>query len=97
MKVSYSPRAIKQLDEIVSYIARDDELAAAAVLDRIEKLTALLGKFPAMGRPTDAGDVRIMSVPRYPYVLFYKVLQDKDEVRILRVRHTARRPLKGYR
>ena len=23
-----------------------------------------------------------MSVPRHPYVLFYKLLQDKDEVRI---------------
>jgi len=32
-------------------------------------------------------------VRRYPYVVFYKVLPDPDEVRILRVRHTARRPL----
>jgi toxin ParE1/3/4 len=96
MRVSYSPRAIAQLKEISSFIARDDEAAAAAMLDRIERLIMLLGKFPGLGRPTDKGDVRMISVPRYPYVIFYKILQD-DEVRVLRVRHTARRPLKGYR
>jgi plasmid stabilization system protein ParE len=32
-----------------------------------------------------------MSVRPYPYVLFYKVSAELDEVRILRVRHTARR------
>ena len=46
-----------------------------------------------MGRPTDKDGVRIMGVRRYPYVVFYKILPDRDEVRILRVRHTARRSL----
>jgi plasmid stabilization system protein ParE len=78
MRVRYSSRAIAQLKEISSFSARDDEAAAAAVLDRIERLVVLLGKFPALGRPTDKGDVRmmsVMSVPGYPYVIFYKILQ----------------------
>jgi toxin ParE1/3/4 len=93
MKVRYSRRALRQLEQIFSYIEKDNPAAAPAVADRIESLVALLGRYPSMGRPTDKDGVRIMGVRRYPYVVFYKILPDRDEVRILRVRHTARRPL----
>jgi len=93
MKVRYSRRALRQLEQIFSYIEKDNPAAAPAVADRIESLVALLGRYPSMGRPTDKHGVRIMGVRRYPYVVFYKILPDRDEVRILRVRHTARRPL----
>jgi addiction module RelE/StbE family toxin len=97
MRVSYSPRAIAQIEEITSYIARDNPAAAAAMLERIERLTRLLSRFPLMGRATDFPPVRVIGVPQYPYVMFYRFIVDTDEVRILRVRHTARRPLPGYR
>ena len=97
MKVTYSPRALAQVDEIFSYIARDNPAAAKTLVARIEHLTALLGNVPRLGRATDHPDVRILSVPRYPYVIFYRILAERDEIRILRVRHTARRPLRGYR
>jgi len=97
MKVGYSPRALAQLDEIFTYIARDNLSAAAALVERVERLAMLLGKFPQMGRTTDKSDVRVIGVPQYPYVIFYRILAGRDEVRILRVRHTARRPIGGYR
>jgi toxin ParE1/3/4 len=93
MKVRYSRRALTQLDQIFSYIAKDNPAAAAAVVDRIEALVGVLGRYPTMGRPTDQEGVRVMGVRRYPYVIFYRILPDRDEVRILGVRHTARRPL----
>jgi toxin ParE1/3/4 len=93
MKVSYSRRALTQLDEIFSYIARNNPAAAAVVVDRIEALIALLGRYPTMGRSTDKEGVRVMGVRRYPYIVFYRIREDRDEVRILRVRHTSRRPL----
>jgi toxin ParE1/3/4 len=78
-----------------SHIALDNPRAAEAVSNRIEHLTSLLSQRPAMGRQTDEPGVRFLSVVRYPYVVFYRVLPKKDEVQILRIRHTARRPLKG--
>jgi addiction module RelE/StbE family toxin len=93
MKVRYSRRALTQLDQIFSYIAKDNPAAASAVVERIDALATLLGRYPTMGRPTDKEGVRVMGVRRHPYLVFYKILPDRDEVRILRVRHMARRPL----
>ena len=56
MKVRYSRRALTQLDQIFSHIAKDNPAAAAAVLNRIEALAALLGRYPTMGRTTDKED-----------------------------------------
>jgi plasmid stabilization system protein ParE len=95
MRVTYSPRALAQLEDIFNYIAAEDPTTATAVVTRITTLVSLLSQHPYLGRPTDKVDVHVLSVPRYPYVVFYKVLPATDEVRILRVRHTARRPLKG--
>jgi addiction module RelE/StbE family toxin len=94
MRVSYSPRALAQLERIFADIAAENPIAAAAVVDRIEELVSLLSEHPHIGRPTSKEGVRILSVGRYPYLVFYRVLEEKDEIRILRVRHTARRPLK---
>jgi toxin ParE1/3/4 len=91
VRVSYSRRTLAQLEDIFAYIAKDNPAAAAALARRIETLALLLGQHPAIGRPTDKEGVRVMSIRPYPYVLFYKVLADRDEVRILRIRHTARR------
>ena len=97
MRVSYSTRALTQLDEIFSYVARDNSLIASNLIDRIEALVLLLGQLPRMGRTTDKAGVRVIGVPGYPYLIFYRILEEKDEVRILRVRHSARRPLPDYR
>lgn len=91
MRLTYSRRALSQIEQISAYIARDNPTAAAAVLARIESLGALVSRYPSIGRPTDVADIRVISVRPYPYVLFYKALPDRNEVRILRVTHTARR------
>ncbi len=97
MRISYSRGALTQLDEIFSYIAHDNPRAASKLLERIESFTLLLGQLPQIGRTTGKPGVRVIGVPGYPYLIFYRILEERDEVRILRVRHTARRPLPGYR
>jgi plasmid stabilization system protein ParE len=47
-----------------------------------------LANFPHRGRPVAKTDMREL-VTTYPYIR-YRIV--RDEVRILRVRHTARRP-----
>jgi plasmid stabilization system protein ParE len=36
---------------------------------------------------------RALPVVRYPYVVFYTIMPDENEVRILRIRHGRQRPL----
>jgi toxin ParE1/3/4 len=89
MRVTYSPRALAQLEAIFTYIAEVNPRAARAVVDHIEATASLLGAFPWMGRPTDEKDVRLRVDTKYPYLIFYKVFADIGEVRILRVLHGA--------
>lgn len=92
MKVRYSPRALVQLEEIHAYIATRNPRAAGIVIDRIKELCDKLGDFPGVGTQTDQTGVHVLPVVRYPYLIFYTVLRDADEVRVLRIRHGARKP-----
>jgi len=94
MKVRYSPRALAQLEEIHEYIARRNRSAAISVVARIQSLCVTLGEFPGMGAATDQPGVRMAPVVRYPYLIFYAVITESSEVRILRIRHGRRRPLR---
>lgn len=95
MKVRYSQRALAQIEEIHRYIARHNPRAATQVIARIEELCEKLGDFPGMGHRADEGDVRVLPVVRYPYLIFYTIIAADDAVRILRVRHGRRRSLSG--
>lgn len=90
MRLRYSRRALAQIDDIVNYIAGEDPRAAAAFGTRVERVAALLAHYPSMGRATDLEGIRTVSLRPYPYRLFYKVFADKDELRVLRIRHMRR-------
>jgi toxin ParE1/3/4 len=90
MKVRYSETALREIDQIFAYIHQRNPSAAAAVVDRVKRVAALLEEYPFAGHTADEPDVRIMPLVRYPYLLFYSV-SDDDEVVILHVRHGARR------
>jgi plasmid stabilization system protein ParE len=49
----------------LSYIYQSNRSAAAAVVERIEGLTALLEEFPLVGHLTDEAGVRVPTVVRY--------------------------------
>jgi len=46
-----------------------------------------------MGHVTDENEVRVLSVVRYPFLIFYTIDAVADEVVILHVRHGAQEPL----
>jgi toxin ParE1/3/4 len=89
VKVTYSRRALVQLDRIFAYIAQNNAAAASEVVARIEAGAALIGEYPNIGRASDLPGIRLLPISRYPYLIFYTVLSDKGEVRILSVRHAA--------
>jgi plasmid stabilization system protein ParE len=90
MKVRWSETALTEIDEIFSYVYAQNRSAAAAVVERIEGLAVLLGEFPQVGHLTDQVGVRILSVVRYPFLIFYTIDEPASEVVILHVRHGAR-------
>jgi toxin ParE1/3/4 len=89
MRVRWSETALAEIEDIFSYIYDRNRSAAAAVVERIEGLTALLGEFPFVGHLTDEENVRVLSVVRYPFLIFYAVDDLANEIVILHVRHTA--------
>lgn len=87
MKVRYERGALADLDEIFSYIAKDNRQAAARLVDRIEQVAARLAETPHMGEATR--NSRFRRFPVGNYLIVYEV--GKHEVIIHYIHHGARR------
>jgi addiction module RelE/StbE family toxin len=94
MKLRWSETALHELDDIFSYVFEQNRTAAAAVAKRIRERAMLLEEFPWAGHKTDFGGVRALSVVRYPFVIFYVIDEDANEVSVVSVRHTSRDDLR---
>jgi toxin ParE1/3/4 len=90
MKIRYTPRAQSDLDVIYRYLDQRTPSGALAVKESIERRIASLTEFPLAAPATDDPGVRELTVVRYPYKIYYEM--SGEEVRILHIRHTARRP-----
>jgi addiction module RelE/StbE family toxin len=89
MKVRYTVPAQADLDEIYTYISQHNPHAAERIKRQIKMDADILGELPFIARETEYSGTRVRKVRRYPYLIFYSV--SEDEVRILHVRHGARR------
>ena len=90
-RVTFSPRATREVDKIYAYIARGNSAAAEGVVHRIYEVAEYLARFPDAGRKTVLRDISAYAVTPHPYLLFYKHLPKTNEIRIVRVQHGARR------
>lgn len=91
-EVVWSDTALAQLDAIGIYLERFNPKAAAEVAAHLLDAGNSLENFPHRGRPVPGTSMRELTTD-YPYIIRYRVARD-GIVRILRVRHTARRPTK---
>jgi plasmid stabilization system protein ParE len=92
MKVRFTQRARHHLRSIFQHVRASDPDAASALVDRIVGLTDELSAHPHLGRPVGSGTRRILTLPGAPYRIVYSLVG--DEVRVLMIRHTSRRPLR---
>ena len=91
MRVSYSPLALQQLNKIVAFIRAESPQGADRFGRRVEEIAQLLAEHPRAGRRVNRVRVHVFPLSPFPYLLYYQVLPERDEVIIIRVRHGARR------
>ena len=90
MRLRWTKRAERDLDEIAKYIGQDTPAAAARVaLELIDQVETKLPAHPAIGRPGRVLGTRELVIGRLPYVVPYRVRE--MDIEILRVLHTSRR------
>ncbi|MDP1631166.1 MAG: type II toxin-antitoxin system RelE/ParE family toxin [Caulobacter sp.] len=87
-QVTWSFQALHDLEDIRIHVAFDRPLAAERLAERLRAAAAALDTYPEGGRPISQGRRELAHV--WPYLIRYRVTA--DSVRILEVRHAARRP-----
>ena len=88
-RVTWSRRALQDLEAIADYIAADSRTYAGIVIKKIVSQTKMLAQFPRAGhkvREFDDEDVRELLV--YSYRIIYRL--NPDEVLIAAVIHGKR-------
>lgn len=88
MKARYTEVALSEIDEILSYIAKDNPLAADEVAAVLRATVRRLSEYPRLAIETDDPGVRAMPVLPYRYLIFYSM--NADTIVIRNVRHSAR-------
>ena len=91
MKLRLTGRALDDIRKIGNYLRGRNSGASIRVRDAIEAGLELIRIYPQAGRLRRHG-VRRLTLPRYPYLIFYKVDTARNEIVVLTIRHGARRP-----
>jgi toxin ParE1/3/4 len=87
-RVVWSPTAIRDLEKIRAYVARFSPVAAARMTSDLHAAGETLAAHADRGRAVPGGKRELVTLR--PYLIRYRVTT--DEVRIIRIRHAARRP-----
>lgn len=85
-RIVWTDEAVAHLEAIVAYIEAFNPAAARRLGERLVEVADSLTEFPHRGR--DAGDGRREMTTVWPYILRYRV--EEERVVILRIRHGAR-------
>ena len=80
MTLRFTERAYRDLEGIRLQVGVDDPLAATRILGSLGQVFLKLRVLPKLGRPTDAPNIRCLTIPRYPYRVFCRVERDAIEI-----------------
>ena len=92
MKVEYTKRALSDIRQIAAESrAAFGNRVAAALETRIRAVVHQISLHPLSApEVADRPGRHVVPLRRYPFLIFYRVLNDR--IRVLHVRHSARRP-----
>jgi toxin ParE1/3/4 len=89
VRIRWLDQAVIDLLAVRNYIAQDNPRAARSVAQNIREAVAILGDYPAAGRPGRVPNTRELAITGTPYILPYRVRG--ETVEILRVLHGGRK------
>lgn len=84
--INWKPKAVTDLQTIMSYIAQDNPKAAVEVIDAILGKVDLLENNPHLGRTGRVKNTREL-VALKNYIVIYRLVDDVAQ--ILRIKHAA--------
>ncbi|MCD1261130.1 type II toxin-antitoxin system RelE/ParE family toxin [Paenibacillus athensensis] len=92
-KITYSPAAVDDFDEIFSYISANDISAADKQLQKLDHHLSKLAEFPEMGSVLSEDDYTLVQrgyrfIVVSPYLIFYRII--RSNVIIHRILHGRR-------
>ena len=87
MRIRYTPRARRDLQNILEYLDERNPLGALNVKRVLQSTLKLIGQFPESGRLA-AQRVRVLPVGRYPYLIYWTI--ERGEAWVLHIRHASR-------
>ncbi len=91
MRVVWTELALADLDDILAYTAENCPTLVQSVEGRIRAVVERLATWPRSARATEQRpEVRVVSILRYPYRVFYRV--SEGAIEILHIHHTSREP-----
>ena len=90
MKVRIAPRASREVDAILDYLASEFPSARTGFAARLDEVLVGIAEFPWTGRSTNRANIRFANASPYPYLVFYRV--SRSMVEVVAVRHGARNP-----
>lgn len=89
MNVVYTEEALRDLDEILTFIASNYPTVSTAFEQRLHAVEKRVGRWPLSAEEvTQRPGIRVVPLLRYPYKIFYQVTMERVE--ILHIHHVAR-------
>lgn len=87
MIIVWLPRAIKNRDSQIDYIAQNNPRAAMAQGDRIQEQIDQLIEHPGMGRPGRIKNTRELVISGTPFVVVYRYQRRAKRIEVIRLLH----------
>lgn len=90
MRIVYSPRSLRDIELILSFIRKSSIKGSHSVSIAIEHTIELCARHPGTGMKTDVRRLYRQPVGKYRYTIFFRELADQPGIEIVRVTHSAR-------
>lgn len=88
-RISWTRRALRDLEGIHEYIAREDPNIARSIIAAIKQITNHLAYHPFMGKSGRREGTRELVVVKTPFIVIYRL--QSDSVEIIRILHGAQK------